>query len=163
MFVNKPIPKAVFFVDNFTHISMQWEGFQYYRTRLSTLPTILPSRPLTWFSRKHSPAKHLSYWYRPHTSKTRLPILFIHGIGIGLYPYVPFLTSLNRQPNSDNHDSDAQDYDDDDGEIGIIAIEVLPISFRMTHKPLARTEMCRQIQRILLRHGFEKVVAVSHS
>ncbi|KAI9804009.1 MAG: hypothetical protein M1833_000290 [Piccolia ochrophora] len=145
---------AVFVVDNTTHLFMLWHGFHYYRTRLGPFPPILPSRPQTWLSPNRSPAEQLSYWHRPHTSKKKLPILFIHGIGIGLYPYVPFLAGLNRNADPD---------DDDDGQVGIIAVEILPVSFRMTHKALGRTEMCRQIETILLRHGFEKVVVVSHS
>ncbi|KAJ4371928.1 hypothetical protein N0V86_008482 [Didymella sp. IMI 355093] len=96
---------------------------------------------------------HLSYWYRPHTSKTRLPILFIHGIGIGLMPYSQWLASINKEdPMSTT-----------DGEVGIIAIELMPISFRITRAIPRPEEICRQINMILERHGWDRVVLASHS
>ncbi|KAI9752043.1 MAG: hypothetical protein M4579_005771 [Chaenotheca gracillima] len=145
----------VFGVDNHTHLSMWWRGFQYYRTKLTLFPTIFPLRPQTVLTPHRSPAPSLPYWYRPHRSQTKLPILFLHGIGIGLYPYVPFLAALNG--------TGPQSHADRDGDVGIIAIEILPVSFRMTHPALDRQEMCSQIQTIMLRHGFEKFVLVSHS
>lgn len=50
-----------------------------------------------------------------------------------------------------------------DDQIGIIAIEIMPISFRITRAALERKEMCDEILSILLKHGWEKVVLVSHS
>ncbi|KAI9697030.1 MAG: hypothetical protein M1836_004991 [Candelina mexicana] len=142
---------TVFAVDNYTHVSMLYHRFEYHRTRITPYPTIFPFRPQTLLTRHRSPVRTLSYWHRPHKSTTKLPILFLHGIGIGLMPYVPFLGAVNGGPRSD------------DGEVGIIAVEVLPVSFRMTHGLLGKAEMCHQLQVILLRHGFEKFVLVSHS
>jgi pimeloyl-ACP methyl ester carboxylesterase len=51
----------------------------------------------------------------------------------------------------------------EDGDIGIIAIEIMPISFRITSPILGRDEMCRQINAILDKHGFHKVVLATHS
>jgi pimeloyl-ACP methyl ester carboxylesterase len=114
---------------------------------------MFPPRLASLTTRRISSAPDLSYWYRPHTSKTRLPILFIHGIGIGLYPYANFLDEINKyNPEA------AQD-----GDIGIVAVELMPISFRITSPILRRDEICRQINMILERHGFEKVVLASHS
>lgn len=79
--------------------------------------------------------------------------MFIHGIGIGLWPYTKFLAEINR--------SDPQAAQD--GEVGIIAVEIMPISFRITGSILGRDEMCRQINIILERHGFDKVTLASHS
>jgi triacylglycerol esterase/lipase EstA (alpha/beta hydrolase family) len=129
---------------------MLYHGFEYHRTSIIRFPTVFPLRPLTLFTTKRSPVKILSYWLRPHTSKTKLPIVFLHGIGIGLWTYVDFLAALNNQGN-------------DDGEIGIIAIEILPVSFRITHSALDKEVMCRQIKNILLHHGFENFVLVTHS
>lgn len=130
---------------------MVFHGFQYYSTALRIIPSALPLRPLTLFAHGRSPVKHLSYWFRPHTSKKRLPVVFLHGIGIGLYSYVSFLAALRENG------------DDDDGDVGIIAIEILPISFRITHAALPREEMCRQLQIILNKHGIDRFVLVSHS
>jgi hypothetical protein len=37
--------------------------------------------------------QHISYWYRLHTSKSKLPIFYIHGIGI-LHTYGDFFAEL---------------------------------------------------------------------
>jgi pimeloyl-ACP methyl ester carboxylesterase len=140
-------------VDNFTAARMRYNGFFLYRTRLRSALAMFPPRLASLFTRQISSAPDLSYWYRPHTSKTRLPILFVHGIGIGLYPYAKFLDDINK------FDPEAGK----DGEIGIIAVELMPISFRITGPILDRDEICRQINIILERHGFDKVVLISHS
>lgn len=132
---------------------MLWHSFQFHRLALHQFLTVFPFRPLTLASTHQSPAKTLTYWHRPHTSKTKLPVLFIHGIGIGLYPYVKVLAQINKTRNCIH----------DDGDIGVIAVEIMPISFRITHAALGKTQMCNEILSILRKHGWEKVVLVSHS
>ncbi|KAI9875495.1 MAG: hypothetical protein M1830_008414 [Pleopsidium flavum] len=144
---------CVFVVDTITYVYMLWHSFHFHRLALSRFLTVFPFRPLTTTSPYRSPAKTLSYWHRPHTSKTSLPILFIHGIGIGLYPYVNFLAELNSANKSQASD----------GEVGIIAIEIMSMSFRITHSALEKDEMCNEIQAILKTHGWEKCVLISHS
>jgi pimeloyl-ACP methyl ester carboxylesterase len=107
---------------------------------------------LTLVSTYESPVKHLTYWHRPHTSKTRLPILFIHGIGVGLYPYTNFLREVNTSGDEGC-----------DGDVGIIALEIMPISSRITHSALEKDVMVREIQTIIRHHGWAKFVLVSHS
>ncbi|KAH7346054.1 hypothetical protein BKA66DRAFT_576673 [Pyrenochaeta sp. MPI-SDFR-AT-0127] len=143
----------VMLVDSFTATRLRYSGFILFRTPLRSSLAIFPPRLASLFTRQISSAPDLSYWYRPHTSKTRLPILFIHGIGIGLHPYVTWLEEINK------HDPQAAQ----DGEVGIIAVELMPISFRVTGQILSRDEICRQINMILERHGFDKVVLASHS
>ncbi|KAF1935761.1 hypothetical protein EJ02DRAFT_428129 [Clathrospora elynae] len=143
----------VMLVDTFTAARLRYIGFTLFRTHLRSSLTIFPPRLASLATRHISSAPDLSYWYRPHTSRTRLPILFVHGIGIGLHPYVQWLGEINK------HDPQAAQ----DGEVGIIAVEIMPISFRITSPILGRDEMCRQINMILERHGFDKVVLASHS
>jgi len=81
-----------------------------------------------------------------------LPVLFVHGIGIGLYPYTNML-----------HDIKQSLADSQDGEVGIIALEIMPISFRITHPALSKDDMVAEIQAILKHHGWEKVILVTHS
>lgn len=145
--------KIVFIVDTLTAAFLRYHGFILYRTRLRSALSIFPLRLASLFARRVSPAPDIGYWYRPHTSKTRLPILFIHGISMGLYSYAQFLAEINK------HDP----LSPEDGEIGIIALEIMPISFRITRPILDRDELCRQINIILERHGFSKVVLASHS
>ena len=100
------------------------------------------------FSRKSEDTEtNIPYWYRPHRSPTKLPILFIHGIGIGLLPYIQFFRELVAQ----------------DPDVGILAIEILPISMRITAAPLDRDAMCAAITRILTAHGLHRVVLAGHS
>lgn len=132
---------------------MTFHSFSFYRISISRFFTVFPFRPITLLTAHKSPARTLSYWHRSHTSKSKLPVLFIHGIGIGLYPYVKFLSWIN-QANKAN---------DEDGEIGVIAIEIMPISFRITNAMLEKDQMCHEILQILLKHGWGQVVLVSHS
>jgi pimeloyl-ACP methyl ester carboxylesterase len=146
---------CVGFVDFLTSVNLFRHGFKFHRTSLSQSLAIFPPRPQTLFTSQRSAAPHLPYWHRPHTSKTKLPILFIHGIGIGLYPYVNFLSDLNS-----THGLESSDPDD---QVGIIAVELLPISFRLTHAALSKDARCAEISMILASHGWDKVVLVTHS
>jgi hypothetical protein len=101
-----------------------------------------------------SPARHLTYWHRRHTSKKRLPVLFIHGIGVGLYPYTNFLRDLNKELERGRTA---------DNKVGIIALEVMPVSSRITHPALEKDVMIMEIMEIIRYHGWSKFVLVSHS
>lgn len=50
-----------------------------------------------------------------------------------------------------------------DSGIGVIAIENLPISFRMTHPALLQEELCNEILSILEYHGWSKFALMSAS
>lgn len=130
--------------------SLRYHSFDFYS---NSLVSIFPLRPLSLFTPYRSPAKTITYWHRPHTSKERLPILFIHGIGIGLYPYANFLAEINVR-----HDKASSD-----GQVGIIALELMPISSRITSEAISKKDMCEEVRRILDAHGWKKFVLVSHS
>ena len=138
-------------VDTIAYVRLLFHSFQFHRLKFSHFFIVFPFRPLTLLSSHKTPTKTLTYWYRPHTSKSKLPILFIHGIGIGLYPYINFLAELN------------QGVDDPDEEVGIIAIELMSISFRITYATLEKNEMCSEILNILKAHNYDKFVLISHS
>ncbi|ROV91536.1 hypothetical protein VMCG_09454 [Cytospora schulzeri] len=139
-------------VDTATHTHMLWNGFQFWPCSLRTnLIDVFPARPLASLGRmlRHSPSDELSYWYRaPRSvdpSSTTLPVVFLHGIGIGLYPYVPFLSSL---PSTS----------------AVLALEILPISMRLTKTNiLARPDFLRQLKKILQHHGIDEFVLIGHS
>lgn len=133
---------------------MLYNGFHFHRNSLSRFFTVFPFRPLTILTAYRSPARHLTYWHRRHTSKKRLPVLFIHGIGIGLYPYTSFLRDLNRQLETGATD---------DSEVGIIALEIMPVSSRITHPALEKEVMISEIMEIMRYHRWSKFVLVSHS
>lgn len=133
------------------YFKMLYIGFHLHRLSFWRFFTLFPFRPLTLFSASKSPAKHLTYWHRPHTAKDRLPLLFIHGIGVGLYPYTKFLQEL------------ASESGHKDGDIGIIAIEIMPVSSRITHSALKKNVMVQEILQIVRHHGWSRFVLVSHS
>ncbi|KAH7128141.1 hypothetical protein B0J11DRAFT_483821 [Dendryphion nanum] len=144
---------CVFVVDTVTSGFLRYYSFHFHSTSLFQLPTVFPFRPLALFTRHRSPTKTLTYWHRRHTSKTKLPILFIHGIGIGLYPYVNFLADLNLE----------DEINESDGEVGIIAVEIMSVSFRITSETLKKEAICQEINCILEKHGWGRFVIVSHS
>ncbi|KAI9446067.1 hypothetical protein H4582DRAFT_1903212 [Lactarius indigo] len=129
------------FVDTLTSTALYLHGFTHHNTR-KWFHSFPPRPLLALFSRSSTDTvTNLPYWYRPHRSSTKLPILLIHGVGIGLYPYLA-----------------AQDPD-----VGILAVELLPVSARITAPPLARDAMCTAILRILNAHGLHRVVVMGHS
>ncbi|RFU78946.1 ribose-phosphate pyrophosphokinase [Trichoderma arundinaceum] len=89
----------VFVVDALASMYLRFYSFDFHRTSLLQFLAVFPTRILNLFNSYRSPARTLTYWYRPHTSRTRLPVLFIHGIGVGLYSYGSVVaTHLLRKP-----------------------------------------------------------------
>ncbi|KAI0820178.1 Alpha/Beta hydrolase protein [Trametes gibbosa] len=131
-------------VDNITAIILRRGGFQHFTS--SRYSSCFPPRAFTAFSNK-APHPDLVYWLRPHRSATKDPILFLHGIGIGLWPYTPFFADLVQA----------------DPDVGIIALESLSISMHISPPPLSRPEMLDAITALLDAHGYERVVVVGHS
>src|SRR4029434_3097091 len=140
----------MFIVDTLASGYLRYHSFNFHHT---SFLAVFPLRPLTLFGTHSSPARSLTYWHRPHTSKTRLPILFIHGIGVGLYPYIDFLAEINA--------NDVEDLSD--GQMGIIALEIMPVSSRITGEAMSRDEIGEEVHCILKAHKWEKFVLVSHS
>lgn len=77
--------------------------------------------------------------------------MFLHGIGVGLYPYMEFLKEMNQGRR------------EEDGDIGILAVEILCISSRFTSSILPKDQMCQQIRQVLDRHNLHEFVLLSHS
>lgn len=121
---------------------------------MSQFFNVFPLRPHNLLAPRVSPSTSLTYWHRPHTSKTKLPVVFIHGIGIGLYPYVNLLSEINPSKIEALKS---------DGEIGILAIEIMPVSFRLTGAALRKDEMLTDIEKVVNFHGWDKFVLISHS
>lgn len=140
--------------DIYTAGIMWFYGYRHFPTK--TWFSSFPCRPQTVLSPYRSAAKHTSYWYRPHTSRTALPILYLHGIGI-LHTYGDFFADFAQALDRTASDTDG------DGQIGIIVVEVLPISFRITHPALSPSEMCSEIQAIRQQHGWTEFVLMANS
>lgn len=147
---------CVGFVDLLTYLRLCRNGYHHHRLALKDFFGLFPLRPVALTAKQTSPVKHLTYWHRPHTAKNRLPVLFIHGIGIGLYPYVNFLDDLLHHVD-DGHSSQSE------GQIGVIALEIMPVSFRITHAALGKEAMCAEIDIILKHHSWDECVLLGHS
>lgn len=137
-------------VDFATHCRYAWGGFRYHAQPRLKAVSVIPPRLHNLFARNWSPSKQLSYWYRPHTSSHKVPVLFLHGIGIGLWPYASFLSRLNGKL-------------DREGDIGVIAIELLSVSFHLLSDPMRKAEFLAQLDIILEEHRWDKFVVAAHS
>ncbi|KAI8144248.1 hypothetical protein BJV82DRAFT_513595 [Fennellomyces sp. T-0311] len=86
-----------------------------------------------------------AYWYREGNRADKKPIVFIHGIGPGLLPYLKFVYHL----------------------IGIDAplfcVEQPYVSMRCIEDVPSMQEIVRDLERMLHQHGFRDAVYVSHS
>ncbi|KAK9428104.1 hypothetical protein V1505DRAFT_316403 [Lipomyces doorenjongii] len=138
-------------VDVITFFSLLSHGFHFHHSSPMRCLAVFPPRLQTLVSAHRSPVKNLTYYHRPHTARGKLPLLLIHGIGVGLYPYIDFLTELNPKTHKT------------EGDIGIIAVEILQVSSRITEPVLTKEDICHQIRAILSHHGFDMVVLVTHS
>ncbi|CAE6340521.1 unnamed protein product [Rhizoctonia solani] len=118
-------------------------GFIHYSSRVP----IFPPRPHTLFS-STSPSTQLSYWYKPGSNdKQPTPFLFLHGIGIGLFPYVPLLLSYSTtHPNTP-----------------IVVPELLSISGRITRPPLSPHEFLSALESIFQHHNIQTYNLAAHS
>ncbi|KAF5539740.1 alpha beta hydrolase fold family [Fusarium napiforme] len=140
----------VFFLDQATHLAFRWHGFDFHRRPRSSALRVFPPRPQELFPGPKSPSTRLSYWHRPHTAEDKLPVVFFHGIGIGLWTYVRFLAGLHKTG-------------DGNGSVGVIALEILPISFRLTPAIIDKAEFLAHMTSILEHHCWHKFALVSHS
>ncbi|KAH8881741.1 hypothetical protein GQ53DRAFT_667371 [Thozetella sp. PMI_491] len=150
------------FVDFISYAALSLKGYRYYASSLRRTLTLFPPRlqalpsllPFPGLKKRRSSSGEIGYWLRPHTSRTRLPIVFIHGIGIGLFPYLQFLAEIKTL-----------DGGGDDGQVGVLALEVLSMSMRLTSPPLPQEEFIAHITAILGQHApeWDRFVLVSHS
>ncbi|KAJ2999360.1 hypothetical protein NUW58_g26 [Xylaria curta] len=136
-------------VDLITHFQLSRQRFRYYAQPKPHSHSVIPLRVQSLFAERRSVCQ-LSYWYRPHTAKDKLPLVFLHGIGVGLWPYTQCLSKLNEAMA-------------DDDQIGIIALEYLPMSSRLTDAPLSQAEFLSQIRLLLDTHGWDQFAVLGHS
>ncbi|KZS99366.1 uncharacterized protein LAESUDRAFT_668070, partial [Laetiporus sulphureus 93-53] len=131
-------------VDTITSAQLALGGFRHYDNKNPL--GCFPPRWSSLFSRR-SPDANIAYWYRPHRSKTKHPVLFLHGIRIGLWPYTPFLQELVAK----------------DLNVGIIAIENLSVSVHICAPPLPCAEMLAALTCILEHHHHTSFVLAARS
>lgn len=134
----------IMLADTLSQVLLQAKGFAYHRRSLwKTAAAVFPPRPAAFFTRSTSVAPSISYFLREHHSHTRLPVLYIHGIGIGLLPSVQFLSELDHELNHGRSSDD---------QVGILAIEVLQISSRLTESIPRRADFLAQLTTIINHH-----------
>ena len=144
-------------VDLQIHVYLSTHGFRHYFPSLHATMSVFPPRiqalPNLWTKRLQSASSEIGYWLRPHTSKTRIPVVFLHGIGIGLWPYARIIAEISGLEDAD------------DGQIGVLALEILPMSFRLTSPPLPKEEFLAHLTAILRQHApqWNEFLLVSHS
>ncbi|KAF3919753.1 hypothetical protein ABW20_dc0108078 [Dactylellina cionopaga] len=120
-------------IDTLTYIRLRLSTHIYHRRSFSTFFSSFPFRLETVFTSHKTPVTTTAYWSRPHRSKTHKPILYIHGIGIGLHPYVEMLNTLaSTLP-----------------DVGILILEIDPVCSRICAPMLKRAEMLEEILTIL--------------
>ncbi|KAM3513473.1 hypothetical protein MY11210_002861 [Beauveria gryllotalpidicola] len=157
-------------IDAVTCALLWGHGFRFYgRSSAAEVLRTFPPRPQELLSRRKSPAPALGYWYygpspssagyppKSAGAKTaeQLPLVFFHGIGVGLLTYLRFLFDLVRAAN-------ARSKQDAHG-LGIIAVEMLPVSFRLTAPPLDKRAFLTAFTAIVDAHGWDDFGIVSHS
>ncbi|EWC45929.1 hypothetical protein DRE_04722 [Drechslerella stenobrocha 248] len=129
-------------IDFITFIRLSLAGFSFRRrpawaSVFSTFPvrleTLLFASPSAV-----SPSARLAYWYRPHRDPTKRPILYIHGIGIGMHPYVGMLATLAAAAP----------------DVGIIVLELDAVCSRICASMPPREETTAAIHAILAHHGY---------
>ncbi|KAF2716382.1 hypothetical protein K431DRAFT_289453 [Polychaeton citri CBS 116435] len=143
----------IMLADTIAGLILLWTNWQHHRYSF-TRNFVFPPRPATLLASAKSPAKNISYWIKPHNSTTRVPVLYLHGIGVGLLPQVEFLNELDHSLN-DNAGPDDQ--------VGILALETLAISSRITSAILTRQEFLTQIIQVLDANGYDRFVLCAHS
>ncbi|KAF8191601.1 hypothetical protein K438DRAFT_1907036 [Mycena galopus ATCC 62051] len=135
-------------VDTFTSAFLLSLGFKHYTPRRPHFSTF-PPRPLLSLLSRPAATPHFPYWYRPPRAggESKNPILFLHGIGIGLYPYVPLIQEFLRA----------------DPTRSLVLVEFLPVSFRMTGPMPPRRTTLEAINTILEDLDISQVTLAAHS
>ncbi|KAL9608539.1 MAG: hypothetical protein Q9167_006632 [Letrouitia subvulpina] len=149
--LHRPLIWYIFMVgghDLIAHVYLLYHSFHLHRRPLPDFFFEFPIRGLELFSRHQSPVRRISYYHRPHTSTTRIPVVLIHGVGIGLHTYMRLMSEFDHAAH---------------GTVGFIALEIMEISFRLTHPALRRAELCAEILAILTHHGWSRFVLIGQS
>ncbi|ROT37774.1 hypothetical protein SODALDRAFT_399929 [Sodiomyces alkalinus F11] len=139
------------FLDTVTATILRLRGFKFYRQPRGRFFTVFPPRLQTVLATSASASPQLSYYYRPpapspsSTSPSHRPVLFLHGVGIGLAAYLPWLLFFAPP------------------EAAILIPEFLPVSSRIC-APLPPTlDLIRSLSAILTQQDLRDAVLVAHS
>ncbi|KAF2184754.1 hypothetical protein K469DRAFT_578182 [Zopfia rhizophila CBS 207.26] len=130
--------------DFITSMILMISGFRFYSQPRSAFFKSFPFRFMTLLYTYKSASPDLSYFYRPHKSSKHRPIVFIHGVGIGLAPYIPALLKIPK-------------------DIGILAIEIMQVSSRITTPLPLAIDLIREIGDIVSQQNLDNFVFIGDS
>lgn len=99
---------------------------------------------LTGFRRDQ--AGSVTYWYRPSTtSETAQPLVFVHGLGIGLSQYFLLIYSLVQLSKP------------------LFLVEINSVSCRLVEECVPMEQVVPSLEEMISRHGFSQAVWIGHS
>ncbi|KAF7294587.1 hypothetical protein MIND_00995200 [Mycena indigotica] len=138
---------TVALVDMTTSIFLISLGFKHYAPRAYF--SAFPPRLFTSLFSRRAANEHFPYWYRPPRgdAPSKPTLLFLHGIGIGLHPYVPLFRELLRS----------------DPTQSILLMEFLPVSMRMTPPMPSCRITLESINAVLEDLSVDQVTLAAHS
>jgi pimeloyl-ACP methyl ester carboxylesterase len=122
------------------------DGFNSTKTFLFTNTTTVPVHDND--EDKVVKLKNIAYFYRNSNNK-KTPIVFIHGIGIGVICYAEFIHQLSKSILVDDRP--------------IFLVELPYVSMHMVDYVPTASETVHEIQIMLNSFGYDKAVFVSHS
>lgn len=131
-------------MDHLGALMLIFNGFRFYRQPVSSFFKVFPFRLMTLLSFRKSASPLFSYMVRPHKSKKHRPIVFFHGIGIGLPTYAYWLSTIPK-------------------DIGVLAVEVLPVSGRISPEGVSARRFVKAMRAILEQQGYDDFVLIGHS
>jgi pimeloyl-ACP methyl ester carboxylesterase len=162
---------VVFIIDWLGKMLLRAAGFQRYGREPRNLATLISGLLGTGYGQdlevlfdgteherqaRHydgSSSSKITYWYRPGAetvdpTKAPLPIVFVHGIGTGLAPYLGFVWNILRAA---------------DRSTPCYLIELPHVSMRFHEHAPTVPETVREIKSALYAHGHQQAVFVAHS
>ncbi|KAI8351205.1 Alpha/Beta hydrolase protein [Choanephora cucurbitarum] len=96
----------------------------------------------------HQPKDKITYWYRaPTDGQRKTPIVFVHGIGIGVLSYAEWISLLLSRLS----------------DRPIFLVELPYVAMRMVDTVPTATETTKEVRQMLNQYGYDKAVYVSHS
>jgi pimeloyl-ACP methyl ester carboxylesterase len=135
------ITKAVLYLAGFSRYGREARDLLHL-----TSTALLPAWELEEEDVYHQDSKSpkVAYWYR-QGSVDQHPIVFIHGLGCGIFPYLNFIRKLLTTRSS------------------VFLVELPHVSMRMQARAPTVPATIREMEDALTQHGYARAVWVGHS
>lgn len=90
-----PSCQIVAMVDSYTSTRLSLLGFKHYSPQEAQWHRTFPPRPILYLLSRRAPeGVAFPYWHRPHKSSTKLPLVFMHGIGVSTFLHFSYFITL---------------------------------------------------------------------